>query len=213
MRFLLVVSLLLALRPLPLAAQNQKDMRTREQKREGLVRESLAGQNVPVMPLTMVVRDSVVSDSVLLTGRPVLMAWADSILADGLTLAAPEISWLYGTELTRVARRGAGMIPEPAKMGQAILRSEKIKTVPDPTRANFRTLAGLAGARFIFVPASVRFARDSTGEVLATLTAVLTDTRSGAVLWRANAIGRGASPGAALHATIEYFLPEQSTTP
>ena len=164
MRFLLVVSLLFAVRALPAAAQSQKDMRTREQKREGLVRESLAGQNVPVMPLTMVVRDSAVSDSVLLTGRPVLMAWADSILADGLTLAAPEISWVYGAELTRVARRGAGMIPEPAKMGQAILRSESIKTVPDPTRANFRTLAGLAGARFIFVPAAVRFTRDSTGQ-------------------------------------------------
>ena len=213
MRFLLTFPLLLALLPLPVAAQSQKDMRTREQKREGLVRESLAGQNVPVMPLTMVVRDSAVSDSVLLTGRPVLMAWADSILADGLTLAAPEISWVYGTELTRVARRGAGMIPEPAKMGQAILRSENIKTVPDPTRANFRTLAGLAGARYIFVPAAVRFTRDSTGEVLATLTAVLADTRSGAVLWRVNALGRGTSPGEALYKTIEYFLPEQSTTP
>lgn len=209
MRFLLVLAALgvIATRG---AAQ---DMRTRDEKRQGLVRESLAGQNVPVMPFTMVVRDSAVSDSVLLLARPAVMAWADSILADALTLRAPEISWLYGAELSRVARRGAGMIPEPAKMGQAILRSEKMKTVPDPTRSNFRILAGLAGGRYIFVPASVRFHHDSIGAVVATLSAVVTDTRSGAVVWRANATGQGPSAAAALHATIDYFLPEQSTTP
>ena len=188
-------------------------MRTRAQKREGLVRESLAGQNIPVMPFTMVVRDSVVADSVLLLARPAVMAWADSILADALTLRAPEINWLYGAELARVARRGAGMIPEPAKMGQAILRSENMKTVPDPTRSNFRILSGLANARYIFVPASVRFHRDSTGAVVAILSAALTDTRSGAIMWRANAIGHGPGAAAALHATVDYFLPEQTTTP
>jgi hypothetical protein len=211
MRFLLVL-LALGAAVTPGAAQD-KDMRTREQKREGLVRESLAGQNIPIMPFTMVVRDSAVSDSVLLLARPAVMAWADSILADALTLRAPEINWLYGSELARVARRGAGLIPEPAKMGQAILRSEKMKTVPDPTRSNFRILSGLANGRYIFVPAAVRFHRDSTGTVVATLTAVVTDTRSGAIVWRANAIGAGPGAAAALHATVDYFLPEQSTTP
>ena len=163
MRFLLVFAVLLAVRSLPVAAQPQKDMRTRDQKRHGLVRESLAGQNVPVMPFTLVTRDTTVRDSVMFQARPVLMAWADSILAEALSLRAPEISWLYGAELSRVARRGAGMIPDPAKMGQAILRSEKMKTVPDPTRSNFRMLAALAGGRYIFVPAAVHFGHDSTG--------------------------------------------------
>lgn len=209
MRFLLGL-MAVAVAGRPSAAQ---DMRTRDEKRQGLVRESLAGQNIPVLPFTMVVRDSTVADSALLAARPAVMAWADSILADALTLRAPEISWLYGAELNRVARRGAGMIPEPSKMGQAILRSEKMKTVPDPTRSNFRLLAGLANARYLFVPASVRFSHDSTGAVVATLSAVLTDSRSGAIMWRANATGHGPSAGAALHATVDYFLPEQSTTP
>jgi len=213
MRLLLLLAILAVSRPLAINAQNQNDMRSRDQKRTGLVRESLAGQNVPVMPITMIMRDTTVSDSVFLQARTVVMGWADSVLAEALTLAAPEISWLYGTELNRVARRGAGMLPEPAKMGQAILRSEKMKTVPDPTRSNFRTLAALAGGRFIFVPASVFFGHDSTGTLMATLTAALTDTRTGAVLWHANAIGRGANPGQALFKTVEYFLPEQSTTP
>ncbi len=213
MRFLPAFALILLL-PVQVAfGQNQNDLRSRDQKRTGLVRESLAGQNVPVMPITMILRDTTVSDSVFLQPRPVVMGWADSVLAEALILAAPEISWLYGSELNRVARRGAGMLPEPAKMGQAILRSEKMKTVPDPTRSNFRTLAALAGGRFIFVPASVAFGHDSTGTLMATLTAALTDTRTGAVLWHTNAIGRGATPGQALYKTVEYFLPEQSTTP
>ena len=210
---LLALAFLALFRPLALSAQNQKDLRSREQKRTGLVRESLAGQNVPVMPITMITRDTSVTDSLFHQSRPVLMGWADSVLAEALILAAPEISWLYGAELNRVARRGAGMLPEPAKMGQAILRSEKMKTVPDPTRSNFRMLAALAGGRYIFVPASVAFGHDSTGALMATLAAALTDTRSGAVLWHTLAIGRGENPREALFKTVEYFLPDQSTPP
>ena len=210
---LLALAILAAAPPVALSAQNQNDLRSREQKRTGLVRESLAGQNVPVMPITMITRDTSITDSIFHQPRPVLMGWADSVLAEALTMAAPEISWLYGSELNRVARRGAGMLPEPAKMGQAVLRSERIKTVPDPTRANFRTLAALAGGRYIFVPAAVAFGHDSTGALMATLTAALTDTRTGAVLWHAMALGRGETPREALYKTVEYFLPEQSTTP
>ena len=213
MRLLLVVALLAVIRPSEISAQSQNDLRSRDQKRQGLVRESLAGQNVPVMPFTLVTRDTTVTDSILLQARPALMSWADSVFTEALMLRAPEISWLFGAELQKVARRGAGMIPDPAKMGQAILRSEKMKTVPDPTRSNFRTLAALAGGRYIFVPASVAFWHDSTGALIATLTAALADTRSGAVLWRTSAIGRGESPGEALFKTVDSFLPEQSTTP
>jgi hypothetical protein len=210
---LLALAIFAVSRPMAISAQNQNDMRTRDQKRQGLVRESLAGQNVPVMPFTLVTRDTTVTDSVFFQGRPALMAWADSVFTEALMLRAPEISWLYGAELQKVARRGAGMIPDPAKMGQAILRSENMKTVPDPTRANFRTLAALAGGRYIFVPAAVSFGHDSTGAMIAILSAALTDTRSGAVLWRTSAPGRGLTPGEALFKTVDSFLPEQSTTP
>src|SRR5262245_46952125 len=104
MRMLLALAVLAVVSPGAISAQNQNDLRSREQKRTGLVRESLAGQNVPVMPITMITRDTSVSDSIFHQSRPVLMGWADSVLAEALTLAAPEISWLYGSELNRVAR-------------------------------------------------------------------------------------------------------------
>jgi hypothetical protein len=195
--------------PISLGAQSPSP----KEHRVALVRESLAGQVVPVLPLTHLVRDTTVRDSALLVPRAALLAWADSILTEGLVERAPEISWLYGADLNRVARKGAGMIPEPARFGHSILRSGNLKTVPDPTRAYLRTLSGLANARFVFVPASLLFGRDSTGTIEATLVALVTDTRTGAVGWRSSAIGTGPTAAAALKSTIDYFLPDQTTRP
>jgi hypothetical protein len=145
--------------------------------------------------------------------RPKLLAWADSIFTEALVERAPEISWLYGAELERVVRRAAGRLPAPARFGHSVLRSSRLKTVPDPTRSRFRTLTALADGRFVFVPASLAFSRDSTGQVRATLTAAVTDSRTGAIGWRASAIGIGATAEAALRATVDYFLPEETVTP
>jgi hypothetical protein len=185
----------------------------REQRRVGLVRESLAGQPVPLLPLTHVVRDSTLQDPALSQPRTALLAWADSVLAEGLVERAPEIQWVYGAELNRVARKGAGMLPEPSRFGHAVLRSPGLKTVPDPTRSHLRTLTALSGGRYVFVPASLIFTRDEEGAVRATLIAVVSDTRTGAISWRSEAIGAGATAAAALLATIDYFLPEQSVVP
>jgi hypothetical protein len=194
------------------SSSKAQDPAPKDQRRVGLVRESLSGQKVPVLPLTHYYRDSAVHDSALTGQRTAVLAWADSILAEGLVERAPEIEWVYGRELDRVARKAAGMLPEPARFGHAILRSPSVKTVPDPTRSHFRTLTALAGARFVFVPASVAFTLDEEGAVRATLIALVSDTRTGAISWRAEAIGSGPTAGAALRATIDYFLPEQSGT-
>lgn len=212
MRFIGVVLVLLAGVLAPAASQ-QTDQKPKEQRRTGLVRESLAGQPVPVMPITHLVRDTTLADSNLRLPRPKLLAWADSIFTEALVERAPEISWLYGAELERVVRRAAGRLPTPARFGHSVLRASRLKTVPDPTRSRFRTLTALADGRFVFVPASLAFTRDSTGQVRAVLTAVVTDTRTGAIGWRAGAIGIGPTAEAALRATIDYFLPEETVTP
>jgi hypothetical protein len=175
-----------------------------------LVLESLAGQRVAVLPLTHLLRDTSVTDTVLAAPRAALQTWADSITAETLLDGAPEVSWVMGEELTRAARKGAGMIPEPDRMGQSVMRAEQLKQVPDPLRSNLRTLMALVGGRYAFIPASVRFDRDPEGAVRASLSAVLVDTRTGQVAWRSqNAIGAGPSPAEALRAAVGSFLPGQ----
>jgi len=209
----MILAALLAGCTAPPATAQEPAPKPKEQRRVGLLREGLVGQTVPVLPITHVVRDSVPGDSSLMVPRAALLIWADSILAEGLVERAPEIVWLYGSELARIARRGTGILPEPSRFGHSILRSPKIKTVPDPTRSHLRTLTALAGARFVFVPASLLFAAGEDGAVRATLIALVTDTRTGAISWRADATGTGATAAAALRATIDFFLPDQSTTP
>jgi hypothetical protein len=180
----------------------------REIKRSGLAREALAGQRVAVLPLTHIVRDVAAGDSLAGQPRAAALAWVDSLLAESLAERAPEIEWVFPDELRRSARRAAGMLPEPDKMGQAVMRSPQLKSVPDPLRGNLRTLMGIVGGRFAFIPASVRFAPDSSG-VAATIEAVLADSRTGQVSWRSsNAVGRAATPTAALEAAVAAFLPD-----
>lgn len=196
----------------PAGAQATTQRTQREVKRSGLVRESLAGQRVAVLPLTHIVRDTSLHDSTLAAPRAAVQLWVDSVLAETLLDVAPEISWVVGDELRRAARKGAGMIPEPDRMGQSVMRSERIEQVPDPLRSNLRTLMALAGGRYAFIPASIRFDRDEEGAVRATLSAVLADTRSGQVSWRSkNAVGAGPAPGDAVRAAILTFLPDEST--
>jgi hypothetical protein len=115
-------------------------------------------------------------------------------------------------ELRKTARKGAGMIPEPDRMGQSIMRSENLKSVPDPLRSNLRTLMALAGGRYAFIVASVEYGKDEEGASRVTLSAVLADTRSGGVSWRSkNAIGTGPKPAEAFKAAVKSFLPDPET--
>jgi hypothetical protein len=110
-------------------------------------------------------------------------------------------------ELRKIARRSAGVIDDPDQMGQAILRAPNITKVPDPLRSSLRGLVALAGGRLALVPASLGFGPEGDGRIRADLTLVLADSRSGKILWRSLAYGRGASPDEALKAAVAAVLP------
>lgn len=198
---LLLTAASLALTPGQATAQQG----ARELQRSGLAREALAGQRVAVLSLTMVVRDSLVA---LPGDRGALTAWADSLLEAGLTERAPEVLWLFPPKVHRQARKAAGRLPDGPNWGQSVMRSTQLKTVPDPLRGNLRLLMGIADGRFAFLPASLHLTAAPEGGVRARLEAVLTDTRSGAVSWRAtNAVADAPDAAAAVRAAIATFLP------
>jgi hypothetical protein len=171
---------------------------------------ALAGEAIAVLPLTLTAVDPVLArDSTLapLGDRRLVRRWADSVIGDGLQARAPEVTWVLPPKLRQIARRNPGMVPEPDQMGQSILRSPKIKRVPDPLRTNLRSLTSFTGGRFAIVPAALAFVRDTSGSLRADLSVALTDTRTGAVAWHALTWGMGASPDEALHAAVAAVLP------
>jgi hypothetical protein len=92
-------------------------------------------------------------------------------------------------------------------MGQAVLRSPKLRDIPDPLRSSLRNLMAVAGGRVAMVPAALAFGRDTDGSIRADLSLVAADTRSGKVIWRAVASGRGPTPQPALEAALAVVLP------
>lgn len=202
--FLLLLATVLALGTGRATAQSGP----RDGQRSGLAREALAGQRVAVLSLTLVVRDSLVPASAMPGDRTALTAWADSLLEATLAERAPEVLWVFPPEVRRHARKAAGRLPDGANWGQSVMRSTQLKTVPDPLRGNLRLLMGLADGRFAFLPASLHLSVAPEGGVRARLEAVLTDTRSGAVSWRAtNAVATAPDAAAAIRGAIATFLP------
>lgn len=170
----------------------------------------LSGQTVAILPITLVVADPALqSDSMYATyrDRRAALAQADSLVTEGITTRAPEVNWVPPRELRKMARRSAGYLTDPDQMGQAVLRGPKITKVPDPLRSSLRSLMAVAGGRFALVPASLGFGPEPDGSIRADLSLVLTDSRSGKVLWRSVALGRGKTPDEALNAAIAAVLP------
>jgi hypothetical protein len=176
---------------------------------------ALSGEAIAVLPLTLTVSDPVLARDSALAGlrdRRAVLRWADSVIGEGLQARAPEVSWVLPPKLRQIARRNPGMVTEPDRMGQAILRSPKLKRVPDPLRTALRNLTSFTGGRYAMVPAALAFARDTSGALRADLSIALTDTRTGAVAWHALTWGMGASPDEALTAAVAAVLPV-STSP
>jgi hypothetical protein len=172
--------------------------------------EALAGQRVAVMPITLVAADPALqSDSVYAPYRErrVALLWADSLIGEAFTGRAPEVRWALPPELRKVARRSPGIVNDPDQMGQAALRSPKLREIPDPLRSSLRNLMAVVGGRVVMVPASLGFGRQADGRLRADLSLVLADTRSGKVLWRSQAAGSGADPREALDAALAAVLP------
>lgn len=171
---------------------------------------NLSGQTVAILPITLVVADPALQSDSLYSGyrdRRAALAQADSLVTEGLATRAPEVNWVPPRELRKMARRSAGYLTDPDQMGQAVLRGPKITKVPDPLRSSLRSLMAVAGGRFALVPASVGFGPEPDGSIRADLSLVLADSRSGKVLWRSVALGRGKTPDEALSAAIAAVLP------
>ncbi|HEX6105823.1 MAG TPA: hypothetical protein VFZ26_09580 [Gemmatimonadales bacterium] len=178
--------------------------------------EVLAGQQVALIPLTLIAADSTLqSDTVYAPyrDRRTALLWADSIIGEAFTGRAPEVRWVLPPTLRKLARRSPGIVGDPDAMGQALLRSPKLRDIPDPLRSSLRNLMAVAGGRVAMVPAALGFGRDADGRVRADLTLVMADTRGGKVLWRSLATGRGGAPGQALQAALEAALPIDLTAP
>lgn len=189
--------------------QAQRDVRQLPPVRP-LATAALAGQVIAVLPLTLVVADPALeNDSVYApySERRAALLRADSLVGEGLRSRGPEVNWVLPPQLRKIARRSAGVVEDPDQMGQAVLRSPGMMKVPDPLRSSLRGLVALAGGRLALVPASLGFGPEPNGEIRADLSLVLADSRSGKVLWRSLAYGRGASPDQALNAAIAAVLP------
>jgi hypothetical protein len=174
--------------------------------------EALAGQEVAVMPLTLVATDpAFLSDTTFARyrDRRTTLSWADSVIGDAFVGRAPEVRWVLPPELRKVARRSPGIVGDPDQMGQALLRSPKLRSIPDPLRSSLRNLMAVVGGRVAMVPASLGFVPDTARRVRAELSLVAADTRSGKVLWRSLALGSGPTPDAALVAALDAVLPLQ----
>jgi hypothetical protein len=171
---------------------------------------SLTGQTVAVLPITLIAADPAVDSTpeyaAYKARRPALLR-ADSMIGEALQGRGPEVHWVLPPELRKVSRRSAGFVDDPDQMGQAVLRSPGMSKVPDPLRSSLRGLVALVGGRLALVPASLGFGPEPNGQVRADLTLVLGDARSGKVVWRSVAYGRGSSPDQALNAALAAVLP------
>jgi hypothetical protein len=172
--------------------------------------EALVGQNVAVMPITLVAADPALqSDTVYAPyrDRQTTLLWADSLIGEAFVGRAPEVRWVLPPELRKAARRSPGIVGDPDQMGQAMLRAPKLRDIPDPLRASLRNLMAVVGGRVAMVPAALGFSPDTAGRVRAELSLVAADTRSGKIVWRSLALGTGPTPATALTAALDGILP------
>ena len=167
----------------------------------------LAGQRVPVLPLTLLSVEAPI-DEQLPGERAERLEWADRIIADVLLSRGPEVTWVLPPELRAVARRAPATVTDPDRMGQALMRSGNLEIVPDPLRSYLRSLTAMTESRLVLIPAAVRLEPDSTGGIRAETAMVLIDSRNGAVLWRSNPVVHASSARGALTASIAHILPD-----
>lgn len=172
-----------------------------------LATAALAGQTITVVPLSLLAADTVTERDPEFADRARALAWVDSILGNALTERAPEVVWKLPPELRKIARRAPGIAPDPDRMGQGMMRDPALRIVPDPFRAALRNLTALAGGRFALVPAVAVFYREKSGEVTAEMSLVVADSREAIVDWRTHAVGKGATPRAALDDLINHVIP------
>jgi hypothetical protein len=170
----------------------------------------LAGQKIAILPITYVVADpAVTADSAWLpwSDRVPALRRADSLVDAELVARSPEINWVLPPELRKISRRAGGMLASPDEMGQAMLRNEGLKEVPDNLAAPLRKFVALAGGRMVLVPAALGFSREADGSWRADLSFALVDARRASIVWRSLAVGRGATPDIAAQRAAAAVFP------
>lgn len=166
----------------------------------------IAGREVSVYPLTLVVAEESLGWSEGLLPRREALDHADSLIASFLTERAPEVTWILPPQLRRAASRAPGMLANPDQIGTALFR-HPMEVVPDPLRSQLRTLTGVAGGRHALIPASLVFRSDSAGIGRAELTLAIVDVRTARVQWRTVASGRGSEPWGATWNALKSLIP------
>lgn len=167
----------------------------------------LAGREIMVLPIGLIVADDSLEWDSWFGDRGATRRAADSLIADALTERAPEVPWLLPSRLRRIAARNPTVVADPYRMPGAILRDERLEQVPDPLRAQLRTLAGFTSSRFALVPAALYYEATPAGQGRAHLTVVVTDVRLGTITFRSVASGDGADPWAALKSALNALTP------
>lgn len=175
--------------------------------------DALAGQEIAVLPITLVVPDSSLASGGIFQEREYLLRWTDSIIESKMEARAPEVAWKFPEELRRLARRSPGVVPDPDRMGQSVMRSTSLEELPDPFRSNMRAMVAVAGGRYAFIPAALVFQQPEPGQVEAQLMLVLADARTGHVRWRSLAVGTGGSLDRALGAALDVTFPVAALAP
>ena len=178
---------------------------------------TLAGRDVGILPFTLVLAEDSLHWEPQLADRPKVLATGDSILLGFLTSRVPEIAWKSPARLWRSARGANDLPDDPHQLGIAILRQLAVGSyVPDPLRAQLRTLGAVAGGSYVLAPASLFFKADTTHREsgvgghpggTAELTMVLVDVRLGTVSWRSVARGVGDDPWSALAHALKTLTP------
>jgi len=175
----------------------------------------LAGQRVALTPLALVAAEEALQWDSLIGNRRTTLDKSDSIIVTLLGARASEVTWVGPAELRHIARRAPGIAADPDQMGTPFLRASNIIDVPDPLRSQLRTLMGLAGGRYVLVPAGLVFRvaspgaapRGSPAAASAELSVVLIDSRVGKVGWRTIAHGEGDDPWIALTRAVKSLTP------
>jgi hypothetical protein len=194
------------------AGNTQKKDETKPEKKEEypvtepLATEAMAGQKVCVLPLSLVLPEDSLAERAPFNDRAKMLAMTDSLIATALESRAPSVEWLLPADLRAIAKRAPGVVANPDRMGQSVLRSEHIKDVPDPLWSNIRTLTSVSGGREVLVPSMLEFFKTPEGEYRAELSLAVADSRTGHIPWRTVATGLGDSPERAITAAMNGVL-------
>ena len=169
---------------------------------------SLSGQPVSVVPLEMIVTASDTLDTLaVLQDHEHALRWADSLIGLALMERAPEIKWVLPPELRKRALRAPGVMTDPDRMGQSIMRNPKMDQTPDPLRSYLRSMTAVIGGDFALIPAAIMIEAVPDTGLRVYLAMVMSNTRTGDVVYRTMATGVGSNPTRALKAAMLTVIP------